>query len=64
MSDSERAPSADHDPQAPPTRVRGAHRPGSIPPAAIVRIVIIGLPVMVASWFILLWVREALGLDR
>ena len=42
---------------APPQRVKGEHTPGSIPGRALLRIVVIGVPVMVIAWYFLRWVH-------
>ena len=43
-------------------RVLGEHEAGSLPAKTVLRLVVIGVPVLVVSWFVLLWLRRALGL--
>ena len=38
-------------------RVKGEHQPGSIPLKELGRILIIGIPVMIAAWYFLLWMK-------
>ena len=41
-------------------RVKGQQRPGAVPARDILRIVVIGIPVMIIAWFFLRWLRGEL----
>ncbi len=57
-------PGRDADPERAATgaRVLGEHEAGALPAKTVLRLVVIGVPVLVVSWFVLLWLRRALGL--
>ncbi|MAQ18997.1 MAG: hypothetical protein CMN30_29890 [Sandaracinus sp.] len=59
-SDPERA--VDPERAATGARVLGEHEAGALPAKTVLRLVVIGVPVLVVSWFVLLWLRRALGL--
>ena len=42
-------------------RVKGEAHQGAIPAKELIRVVIIGVPVMVAAWYFLRWVKGGLG---
>lgn len=45
------------DPDEPAHRVKGEAHSGAIPAKEILRIVVIGIPVMIAAWYFLLWMK-------
>lgn len=46
------------DPSDEPTdRVKGERHEGPIPAKDVLRIVVIGIPVMIAAWYFLLWMK-------
>jgi len=46
--------------EAPGHRVKGEAHQGAIPAKELVRIIVIGIPVMVAAWYFLLWMKGGL----
>ncbi|MBO6935426.1 MAG: hypothetical protein JJ863_10645 [Deltaproteobacteria bacterium] len=59
MSDEDEteAEPADDASEAPTHRVKGEAHQGAIPAKELVRIIIIGIPVMIAAWYFLLWMK-------
>lgn len=43
--------------EGPAHRVKGEAHQGSIPAKEILRILVIGIPVMIAAWYFLLWMK-------
>ena len=43
--------------EGPAHRVKGEAHQGSIPAREILRIIVIGIPVMIAAWYFLLWMK-------
>ncbi len=59
MSDGDEteAESTDEASEEPSHRVKGEAHKGAIPAKELLRVVIIGIPVMIAAWYFLLWMK-------
>lgn len=57
--DDERGGGVEAEPER-PDRVKGDRHEGPIPAKDLLRIVVIGVPVMIAAWYFLLWMKGGL----